>query len=233
MYILGIDTSTSMGSVGLISEDALMGEYTLSVERTRSEKVMSTTALVLEDAGISPKELSGISVTLGPGSFTGLRIGIVTAKALAYALDKPLVGVSTLEALAENFRYTDKLICPLLDARRGQVYTGLYKFEDKNARASVILEDVALGLEDLLAKVEEYADNVIFCGQGAQRFKEPIARRIGDRAIIPSGFSSAVRGSQVAHIGLGVIRRSEVTDDAFTIKPSYLRRSDAEIRAGR
>lgn len=230
MYILGLDTSSAMGSVGLISDEELIGEYTLGVERTRSERVMLVIAQVLKDAGLSPSQLDGIAVTLGPGSFTGLRIGVVTAKSLAYALRKPVAGFSTLEVMAENFRYSEGLICPIIDARRGQVYSGVYRYDPRDWRLKRLREDMAVDLRELFKELEGYKERLIFCGDGALRFGSLILERFGSRAFLPSSAAMVIRGGMLAELGLKAILRGERLSDAFTLKPLYLRRSEAELR---
>ncbi len=229
MYVLGLDTSTAMGSVGVVSEEKLIGEYTLSVARTHSEKVMAVVDQVLKDADISASDISGIAVTLGPGSFTGLRIGVVTAKGLAYALGKPILGFSTLQVMAENFRYSDGLICPILDARRGEVYGGIYRYDPEVGHMVDVINDVAMDFIEFLNIVEKYDEKVIFCGEVDSRFASIIYERLGSKAIIPSNTLMAVRGGIVAELGLKAFLKGEEPHNVFTLRPLYLRRSGAEI----
>ena len=122
MKILGIDTSTPIGSVALIDGENIVAEHTLNIVQAHSSRLMPAIDNVLKWGNITPDALDGCAVGIGPGSFTGIRIGVATAKSLCYAVDKPIVGVSTLEAIAYNLRWTDGIVCPILDARRSEIY---------------------------------------------------------------------------------------------------------------
>ena len=130
MKILGIDTSTSCGSVGLIDGDSVIAEYLIDIPVTHSERLLGSIEHVLRQAGCSTGELDGWAISLGPGSFTGLRIGVSTIKGLAFATQKPVAGVPTLDVLAFNISPTPYLICPVLDARKGEVYAAFYRYEE-------------------------------------------------------------------------------------------------------
>ncbi|RKY01883.1 tRNA (adenosine(37)-N6)-threonylcarbamoyltransferase complex dimerization subunit type 1 TsaB, partial [Candidatus Poribacteria bacterium] len=126
MRVLGIDTSTTTGSIGLIDGDKVVAEHVLDVMETHSSRLMPAIDQMLKKAGLSIWDVDLIAVSKGPGSFTGLRVGVATAKGLAYALRKPIVGVPSLDVLAFGVKFFDGLICPLLDARRGEVYGAIY-----------------------------------------------------------------------------------------------------------
>ena len=127
MKILGIDTSTPIGSVALIDGDTLAAEHTLNIVQAHSSRLMPAIDTVLKWSDVTADDLDGCAVGIGPGSFTGIRIGVATIKSLCYALDKPIVGVSTLEAVAYNLRWTNGTICPLLDARRSEIYGAIFQ----------------------------------------------------------------------------------------------------------
>ena len=127
MRILGVDTSTSCGSLGLIDEDGVIAEYALFREETHSARLVPAIQALLREARININEIDGMAISLGPGSFTGLRVGLSAVKGLALATEKLVVGIPTLDALASNLPFTPYLICPILDARKGEVYTALYK----------------------------------------------------------------------------------------------------------
>src|SRR5512142_2134490 len=128
MYVLGIETSTKTGSVAVISDSGVIAQYSLNIEVTHSERLMSTVDRVLKDTGIALSQLGGFAVATGPGSFTGLRIGVSTVKGLAFATNKPVAAVSTLYALAWNVSHAACPVCPLLDARKNEVYAAVYAY---------------------------------------------------------------------------------------------------------
>ena len=151
MKILGIDTSTPIGSVALIDGESLVAEHTLNIVKAHSSRLMPAIDTVLKWGDITAEELDGCAVGIGPGSFTGIRIGIATIKSLCYALDKPIVGVSTLEAIAYNLRWTEGLICPILDARRNESYGAIFRGGDEWQR---LTDDWCLPIEAVLAEIE-------------------------------------------------------------------------------
>ena len=129
MYILGIETSTKTGSVAIVSEDGVIAQYSLNIEVTHSERLMSTVDRVLTDTGFQIADMDGYAVAIGPGSFTGLRIGLAAVKGLALVTGKPVAAVPTLKALAWNLPYAAYPVCPMLDARKNEVYAATYRFE--------------------------------------------------------------------------------------------------------
>jgi tRNA threonylcarbamoyladenosine biosynthesis protein TsaB len=170
MKILALDTATNSCSVAATDDGALSAELTIRKNQTHSKHLMELIHSVLEIAGFGVADLDGLAVTIGPGSFTGLRIGISTIKGLAHALDKPVVGVSTLEALAWQCGQTSYLICPLLDARKGEVYAATYRFNadqlvQKTSARAMIPEAIA----------EEVKSPCVFIGTGARLYRKSIA----------------------------------------------------------
>ena len=151
--ILAIDSSSLVASVALVDENTVIAEYTMNLKKTHSQTLLPMINEIFKMTGIDKKSLSAIAVTQGPGSFTGLRIGAATAKGLALALDLPIVGVSTIEMMAYNFNHCNKLICPIMDARRNQVYTGIYECEKDELKR--VVEDVALSIEELIEKIRD------------------------------------------------------------------------------
>ena len=131
MKVLGLDTSTSCGSVGLIDDERIISEYLLDIPVTHSERLLGAIELVLREAHCAMEDLDGWAISLGPGSFTGLRIGVSTVKGLAFATQKPVAGISTLDVLASQISPTPFLICPILDARKGEVYTAFYRYDER------------------------------------------------------------------------------------------------------
>jgi tRNA threonylcarbamoyladenosine biosynthesis protein TsaB len=224
MRVLGIDTSTPCGSIGLIEGEQVLCEYSVNRKMSHSERVLKTIDRVLEDSGISIGDVDGFAISRGPGSFTGLRIGVSVAKGLALATGKRVAGVSTLAALAQNARYSPHLICPLLDARKGEVYAALYRNTEKNGLTKFAPE-MAVKPIDLLERIEGEA---LFLGDGVYTYGDLIRHKLGDRAhIAPSPFNF-VHGAVVAQLGRQRLEKGEYLDlEGFT--PQYLRKSDAEL----
>ena len=152
MKILGIDTSTPIGSVALIDGDNLVAEHTLDIVQAHSSRLMPAIDSVLKWGNITVDNLDGCAVGIGPGSFTGIRIGVATIKSICYAVDKPIVGVSTLEAIAYNLRWSNSIICPLLDARRSETYGAIFEGNTKWERLS---EDLCLPIDAFLDRIKE------------------------------------------------------------------------------
>ncbi len=228
MIVLGLDTSTSAGSVGLVEDDRIIGEYTLDIRATHSERFMPALVRLLNDAGVELKDVDGIAVALGPGSYTGLRIGVVAAKMLAYACGKPLAGVSSLEVLAEGIWSPGRLICPMIDAKRSQVYAALFRRAESGALER-LKEDELYELSDLLGELELLGEEIVFTGDGMAKNMKMIGERLGQRAVQAPRGQRITRGSSVAFLGLDHIKSGAVLDP-FEIVPKYLRRSEAEIR---
>jgi tRNA threonylcarbamoyladenosine biosynthesis protein TsaB len=225
MRVLGIDTSTLCGSVGLIEGEQVLCEYSLNRKISHSERVLKTIDRVLEDSGVLIGEIDGFAISIGPGSFTGLRIGVSVVKGLAFATGKPVAGVSTLDALAQNVRYSPYLICPLLDARKGEVYTALYRNSGKDGLIKLSPE-MAMKPVDLLEKIEEKA---LFLGNGVYPYGDLICRKLGDMAHIAPFPFNFVHGAVVAQLGSHNLEKGQYLDvDGFA--PQYIRKSDAELK---
>jgi tRNA threonylcarbamoyladenosine biosynthesis protein TsaB len=224
MRVLGIDTSTQCGSVGLIEDEHILCEYVLNRRMSHSERLLKTIDRVLEDSGVSIGEIEGFAITIGPGSFTGLRIGVSTVKGLAFATGKSVAGVSTLDALAQNIEYSSYLICPLLDARKGEVYTALYRNTGKDGLIT-LAPKMAIKPIDLLRRIE---GEVLFLGDGIYTYGDVIRRNLGDRAHIAPSHFNFIHGAVVAQLGRQSLERGEYLDlEGFT--PQYLRKSEAEL----
>jgi len=225
MKILGIDTSTSCSSIGFVDGESVVAEYLLDVPTTHSERLLDAIKHVLEQTGYAAGELDGWAVSLGPGSFTGLRIGISTIKGLAFATAKPVAGIPTLDALAFNVSPTPYLICPILDARKGEVYTSFYQYDEKGLLRR-LSDFQALHPEDLAKRIER---KTIFLGSGVKTYGEHLQKAVPALAYFVPDPLNLPRGSSVAKLGLERFRRNEALDlSSFT--PVYVRASEAEIR---
>lgn len=226
MRILGFDSSGLVASVAVVEEDSLIAEYTMNHKKTHSQTLLPMLDEMLAMAEISLDTIDGLAIAAGPGSFTGLRIGSATVKGLALALDIPVIPVPTLEALAYNLWGSDGLICPIMDARRNQVYTGCYSF-DQNEKLITEMDQIPMDMEELIALLNRKGRKVIFLGDGVV----PYRKKIVDGMKIPYTFAPAhmnrQRAASVAVCGCIRFRQGyyESGDDH---KPVYLRVSQAE-----
>lgn len=225
MRILGIDSSGLVASVALVEDEQLLAEYTVNYKKTHSQTLLPMLDEIAKMIELDLKTVDAIAVAAGPGSFTGLRIGSATAKGLGLALDKPLIAVPTVEGLAYNLWGSDKLICPLMDARRSQVYTGMYTFE--NGKLKTIEGQMAIAVEDLAEKLNTLGREVIFLGDGVPVYREVLKEKL----TIPYAFAPAhlnrQRAGAVAALGLCYAAEGKF-ETAAEHQPEYLRLSQAE-----
>ena len=226
MKVLGIDTSTSCGSLGIIDDDAVVAEYALLRDETHSTRLVPAIQALLKEARLDLDEIDGIAISLGPGSFTGLRVGLSAVKGLALAAERPVVGIPTLDALASNLPFTPYVICPLVDARKGEVYTALYK-DGEGGRIEQLTPYQVLAPLDLLEKIPP--QETIFLGDGVEAYGELIEERLGAKALFAPPHLRFLRGSTVAEIGLQRFKKGE-NDNISSLVPIYVRPSDAEIK---
>lgn len=191
MRLLGIDTSGMVASVAVLEDDILIGEYTLNYKKTHSQTLMPMLDELCKSLELDLATVDAIAVAVGPGSFTGLRIGAAAVKGLSFAIDKPVIEVPTLEGLAYQCSESSKVVCPILDARRKQTYAAGYIFE--NGITEVISED-ALAIEDFIEKVNDLGREVVFLGDGVPVFKEDIEKLCK----VPYSFAASHRNRQSA-----------------------------------
>lgn len=223
--VLAIDTSSMVASAAIMDKEKLVAEYVINHERTHSEQLMPIIEELLENCRISIREIDAVAVASGPGSFTGLRIGAATAKGLAHAHNKKLIGVPTLDGLAFNLPYCQGIICPIMDARRNQVYTALYKW----ARGSFykLKPHAAMALSELLEELKTGEEAVVFLGDGVPVHREAIKDMLGERARFAPGNADRQRASSIAALAMEALKRGEGgSGDDFV--PFYLRKSQAE-----
>ena len=217
MKILGIDTSTPIGSIGLIDENRVVGEHTLDIVKAHSSRLMPAIDQILKWADRSVHDLDACAVGIGPGSFTGIRIGVGTVKSLCYAIKKPILGVSTLEAIAYNLRYVEGLICPFLDARQNEVYGAIFRGGKQLVRES---EDLCVPIEALLDEID---GPTTFVGDGLQRYASVVQERFGGDATFAEPIFNAPRGAGVAQLGYARFLKGQ-SDDYFSLTPNYVRK---------
>lgn len=223
MIVLGIETATHAGSVALVDETHQLALRELGILRTHSEWLLGAIRDVLGDAGCTIKEVHGIAVSLGPGSFTGLRIGLSTAKGLCYANDLPLAGVSTLDAMASRFPFCRVPVCPMLDARKREVYAALYDMEAEQP-VRLIEPEAAHPVRFL----ESVGGTTLFLGSGAALYRQHILDRLGDGALFAPAELFHPSAAAVARLGLGMLKQGQRVD-VNAIEPTYLRVSEAQL----
>lgn len=224
MPILALDTSTLVSSVAVATEDTLLAELTLQTKLTHSEVLMPHIKQILEMTQIKKSELTAISISIGPGSFTGLRIGLATAKSMAYALDIPIVGVPTLAALAYNYPVPNIYLAPLLDAQKGNAYIGLYLWENGILK-EIYAPDVE-AFDEILAKGSQLDKPVIFMGEIAVKNANKI-EAIGENVLLAMPHMIMPRAASVAMLGQIMLAEGKI-DHVMCLEPLYIRRSEAE-----
>ncbi len=226
MKILGIDTSSNASSVAVIEDNKLICEYTVNTKTTHSQKLMPMIENMLLMSGINIKEIDAIAICVGPGSFTGLRIGMATAKAISHVNNLPVIGVNSLEILAGNMDLCDKKICSILDAQRNQVYTGRYKFE--NGSIVEIQPVDVVEIENLLEEISKDNDEWILVGEAVYKYEEKIKEI--KNIDIPAPSHNVTKASSLCSIAMEKYNNNIDIYNCYDINPMYIRKSQAEVQ---
>ncbi|SHJ67452.1 tRNA (adenosine(37)-N6)-threonylcarbamoyltransferase complex dimerization subunit type 1 TsaB [Paramaledivibacter caminithermalis] len=227
MNILAIDTSSIVATVAVMDRKKLLGEYTINSPMTHSQKLMPIIDELLSTLELSMEDIELIAVSRGPGSFTGIRIGIATVKGLAHGWNIPVIGVSSLEGLAYNITYSKELICPIMDARRNQVYTGVYKWVKH--KLVDIIKEAPSSIDKLIDELKQRQEKVIFLGDGLGRYKDDIISSLGEKAVFAPQYVNMQRASSIAQLALDKINGGQSKPENYlNITPVYLRKSEAE-----
>ena len=225
MRILGVDSSGMVASVALVEDDLLVAEYSVNYKKTHSQTLLPMLDEIVKMTELDLNTIDAIAVAAGPGSFTGLRIGAATVKGLGLALEKPVISVPTCHGLAYNLWGSDKLICPIMDARRNQVYTGIYEFCD--GKLQILENQMAVSVTEIAEKLNALGREVIFLGDGVPVYRKTLAEVMK----IPYSFAPAhmnrQRASAVAVLGAQYYVQGRA-ESAMEHKPDYLRLSQAE-----
>lgn len=224
MKILGIEASSLVASVAILDGDVITAEYTVNYKKTHSQTLMPMLQEIAAITELDLDSLDAIAVSGGPGSFTGLRIGSATAKGLGLALDRPLIHVPTLDATAAQLPFCAHLICVMMDARRDQVYTGLYYNREK---LTAVHENDALAIADLLELIKARGERTVFLGDGVPVHRAAIEAALGENALFAPAGINRQRAAAVAMLGAQYYERGE-TQTAGEHVPVYLRMSQAE-----
>lgn len=225
MKVLGIDSSGLVASVAVAEEETLLAEYTVNYKKTHSQTLLPMLDEIAKMTELELSTIDVIAVAAGPGSFTGLRIGSATAKGLGLVLKKPLVSVPTVAALAYNLWGSDALICPLMDARRNQVYTGIYRFED--GKLITVQEQTTVAVTEIAGQLNMLGEKVIFLGDGVPVYREILKETVKVPFLFAPAHMNRQRAGSVAMLGME-LAKEEKTETAAAHQPNYLRLSQAE-----
>lgn len=227
MNILAIETSTKYGGVALLESEELVSELILNSKLSHSERISKSINDILIYSKLSPKEIDYIAVSIGPGSFTGLRIGLACAKGLAFSLKKPIISVPSLKALALNISHTDYSICPLIDAKKNDVFSASFKYK-KGILANTKKEQ-SINISDLLSGINE---KTIFIGDGASLHSHEIRKKMGKKCEIINNKYSFPRPRNIGFLALDLIKKKKYIgcDKLDKLEPNYLQKSRAEMK---
>lgn len=221
MNILAIDTSNHVLGVAIMKDEQIAGEVVTNLAKNHSVRLMPAIDKLMKEVQIEPEQLDKIVVAKGPGSYTGVRIGIATAKSMAWALQIPIVGVSSLEILSFQGRFFNGAVCPFFDARRGLVYTSLYKW--KHNKLETIYKETNSLMEGFLKTLAEEGEKVLFLSPDISLHQKAITQTLGELAVIPEGPYHIARPAYLALAGSG-----RESDNLHTLTPNYLRLAEAE-----
>jgi tRNA threonylcarbamoyladenosine biosynthesis protein TsaB len=224
MRILGIESSSLVASVAVVEDEVLTAEYTVNFKRTHSQTLLPMLDEIVKMVELDLETIDAIAVSGGPGSFTGLRIGSATGKGLGLALNKPLVSVPTVDAMAYNLYGSGYRVCPIMDARRNQVYTGIY---DNQNGFSVMKEQCAMDILELVDELNAAGQKVIFLGDGVPVYKKQIQEKITVPFLFAPAHLNRQRAAAVAALG-GLYYEEGKTLTAAEHSPDYLRKPQAE-----
>ncbi len=225
MKILAVDTSGQNCSVCILNEEKVICDFNLSIGTTHSETLLPIIDTLCKFSKIDLDDIDVLACALGPGSFTGLRIGIATLKGFALGSPKKAVGISTLEGLAYNVSEFDGIICSVLDAKNNNVYAGVYKYE--NGKPNRICDYITDDLETLIDIVKKYNEKVMFVGDGARSFSEAFKEALGENAYFAPLHMNNQLASSIAKAALDRAVENDF-DDMDNLNPLYLKKSQAE-----
>lgn len=237
MRVLAIDSSGLTASVAIVEEEVTIAEYTVNYKKTHSQTLLPMIDEMVKMTETDLDTIDAIAVAGGPGSFTGLRIGSATAKGLGLALDKPLIHIPTVDGLAYNVYGCEDLICPIMDARRNQVYTGMYTFSWKAGEKEnqclrepvfqVLKMQMAISVEELIRRLNNYGRRVVFVGDGVPVYKNVLAEGLKVPYTFAPAYMNRQRAAVVGTLGIKYYKAGKI-ETAMEHQPEYLRVSQAE-----
>jgi len=225
MKVLALDSTGMVAAVAVMEDLKLIAEIFVNHRKTHSQTLLPMVEDVLDRAELSIKDIDVFGVAIGPGSFTGIRIGIATVKALAQAVEKPVAGINTLDGLAYNVPYYTGRVCPIMDARRDQVYTALYRWERDSLRRES--DYMGIHMEEYIQFLQQESGPVVFLGDGVPVYGDLIIEKMGSQALFAPSGCSMQRASSIASLALEKARQG-LTVGFMELQPFYLRKSQAE-----
>jgi len=226
LIILGIDTSTKFCNLGLIEDENILIEYTINgLKKKHSSILLSAIKDLLKTMDLKLEKINGIAVSIGPGSFTGLRIGLGVAKGLSYACSLPLLGIPTLDAMAFPLKEIPYLICPILESKKDEIYDVVFQGGDSLHR---VMDYKCEDIQSLLVRLSPLKEEIIFLGDGIKKYRDIIKEKIGKDALFIDSQINLSMAANVAFLGLNKLKKGE-EDDISILTPFYLRKSEAEI----
>lgn len=228
MNWLVIDTSTSVLGIAVMNEERVWGELATDLERHHSERLLPAIRHMLRETQLTVHEIEGIAVVRGPGSYTGLRIGVTAAKTFAWSLQVPLIGVSSLAALAMNGQRFPGRLIPMWDARRERVYTGQYEIDQSGACVSVI-DDFVTPVSDWASRLASEPGTCLFLGNGAAVYRALIEAQLGEKAVFACATENVVRPAAIGRLAINAWKKRG-SDDVAHFVPEYLQKTEAEVK---
>lgn len=226
MKILGIDTSTHSTSVCVLDNDKLVCEYTVNTKKTHSQKLMVMIESMIKESDLHIKDIDVIAICIGPGSFTGLRISMATAKAIAQVRNLPIIAVDSLESLAFNVNHSDKIIYSMLDAQKNQVYVGKYRFEDSKLKK---LEEIrVVKIDEIIGEISNINEEVVVVGEAAAIHKDKFIEI--QNITIASTSNNISKASSLCALAITKYENNIDIHDCYTVNPMYIRKSQAEVQ---
>ena len=229
MRILALDSSGLVASVAIVekteTDEQLIAQYTVNYKKTHSQTLLPMLDEVAKMIELDMSTIDAIAVAGGPGSFTGLRIGSATAKGMGLALKKPLIHIPTLEGLSFNLCHTSAIVCPIMDARRNQVYTGIYRWEQGKFR--VIEPQMAISVQELIEKLNQYGEPVTFLGDGVPVYQAQLNEGLKVTFDIAPPHMNRQSAAAVGALGIKYYQEGKI-ETAMEHRPDYLRLSQAE-----
>lgn len=225
MKILALDSSGLVAGVAVVEDDNLLGEYTVNYKKTHSQTLLPMLDVVAKMIELDLNTIDAIAIAAGPGSFTGLRIGSATAKGLGLALDKPLIEIPTVDGLAYNLYGNQNLVCPLMDARRNQTYTGLYRFDQTGMQK--LIDQCVVAIDEIVEQINKRGQAVTFLGDGVPVFQTYIEEHCSVEHAYAPVHMNKQRAGAVAALAMQYYKQGK-TVTAQEHEPEYLRLSQAE-----
>ncbi|WP_026693054.1 tRNA (adenosine(37)-N6)-threonylcarbamoyltransferase complex dimerization subunit type 1 TsaB [Peribacillus kribbensis] len=223
MKVLAIDTSNYVMGIALLEDGKVSGEYITNLQKNHSVRVMPAIQDLMRECNVKPAELDKVVVAKGPGSYTGVRIGVTIAKTLAWTLNIPLSGISSLEVLAANGKHFNGLISPLFDARRGQIYTGLYGYNE--GLLQTVKDDRNVLASDWAEELKQREEEILFLGTDLPIHESVIKEIMGEKAKFAPYTSFNPRPGELAFLGI-----HKEAEDIHTFVPNYIRLAEAEAK---